>query len=805
MNSRGPQALCALIVIFIAACGGGGGGNSSNPPPPAANVNLSGLTLSAGNLTPAFSPQTLNYSATVPEGADTVTITPNAADAGSTISVNGTAVTTGTASAPIALPVGPSMITIVVSNGTSSRTTTITVTRRDATAATATIVFPPEGLTDAGTITVTGTAADAETNVVSVTVNGIAATSSDGFATWRAMSVPLSLGETTLTIAVENAGLAMDAAAASVAITREPLLLDPRDISLDTNNNRALIADFTNAAVIGVDLVSGDLSEISGASIGAGTALDRPRVITVDPSRARALVGDEGLTAVVAIDVTNGDRTTVSDTVTGPDWFWFYGMDLDAVNDRVLVAALTGRRSVFSLDLATGDDTLLTEQIGGGSDPSDLVQDVANGRVLLADPFFRSIDAVDLDGVTPETQISGSVRGAGPDFGAPTGLLLDSANSRVVVADSLLSGLLSVDVATGDRAILSDAANGTGPELVSPVGIVADDGNNRLLVIDSGRDAVVAVDPATGNRSILGQTSVGNGFSFKAPLFFDIDETNGRLIVVDSARDAIVGADLQSRDRTLIAEPPGFGPFNQPIAVDSPGDRAFFFGGRDLSSVWIVDLATGSLSGIPITPGAGPEFFLEGMTYDTVNDRILATDSFGGTGAVLLIDPVTGNRSYISRAATFGPNEPEVGSGPPIAGPQGIVLDFFNTRVLIADDWGSSIIAADLVSGDRTIISDDTTGTGPEFQRIDGIGLDSANNRVLVTEFFPPSVIAVDLATGNRTYLSDNTGAGSGPRLVKPGDVKVDPDSGVIYVGDEGLSAIIAIDPQSGDRVIVTK
>ena len=125
--------------------------------------------------------------------------------------------------------------------------------------------------------------------------------------------------------------------------------------------------------------------------------------------------------------------------------------------------------------------------------------------------------------------------------------------------------------------------------------------------------------------------------------------------------------------------------------------------------------------------------------------------------------------------------------------------------MLIADDWGDSVIADDLISGDRTIISDDATGSVPVFNRIDGIGLDSANNRVLVTEFFPPSVIAVDLTTGNRSYFSDNSGAGSGPRLVKPGDVKVDPDTGVIYVGDEGLSAILAIDPASGDRVILTK
>ena len=104
----------------------------------------------------------------------------------------------------------------------------------------------------------------------------------------------------------------------------------------------------------------------------------------------------------------------------------------------------------------------------------------------------------------------------------------------------------------------------------------------------------------------------------------------------------------------------------------------------------------------------------------------------------------------------------------------------------MADEYANAVIAANLITGDRTIISDDTTGSGAEFQRITGIGLDSDNNRALVSEFFPPSIMAVDLTTGNRSYFSDNAGAGSGPALVIPGDIKVDPTSGVIYVGDEG-------------------
>lgn len=89
----------------------------------ATTASLSDLTLSGGRLNPAFSSDTTTYS-TMFIATNSVTITPTA-PARSTITVNGTPVASGAASAPIALPSGESTITLVVSAPNSSSQTYI--------------------------------------------------------------------------------------------------------------------------------------------------------------------------------------------------------------------------------------------------------------------------------------------------------------------------------------------------------------------------------------------------------------------------------------------------------------------------------------------------------------------------------------------------------------------------------------------------------------------------------------------------------------------------------------------------------
>ena len=104
-------------------------------------ASLSGLTLSRGSLSPTFASGTTSYAANVANNVSSIAVTPTASDAGATVKVNGTQVTSGSASGAIQLSEGSNAITIVVTaqDGTTTSAYTVTVTR----ASDPDIVAPP--------------------------------------------------------------------------------------------------------------------------------------------------------------------------------------------------------------------------------------------------------------------------------------------------------------------------------------------------------------------------------------------------------------------------------------------------------------------------------------------------------------------------------------------------------------------------------------------------------------------------------------------------------------------------------------
>jgi hypothetical protein len=87
------------------------------------NADLSGLALSAGNLVPAFQPNSLNYAAQVSFGDSLVTVTPTVKVASTQIIVNAVAVASGAASEPVKLNLGanPAAFHIIVTAADGSQ------------------------------------------------------------------------------------------------------------------------------------------------------------------------------------------------------------------------------------------------------------------------------------------------------------------------------------------------------------------------------------------------------------------------------------------------------------------------------------------------------------------------------------------------------------------------------------------------------------------------------------------------------------------------------------------------------------
>jgi len=98
---------------------------------PSANATLGGISLATGTLSPVFSAGNLSYTASVPNATTAITLTPTTADANATVKVNGTTVSSGSASGSITLSVGANTITTVVTaqDGATKITYVVIVTR----------------------------------------------------------------------------------------------------------------------------------------------------------------------------------------------------------------------------------------------------------------------------------------------------------------------------------------------------------------------------------------------------------------------------------------------------------------------------------------------------------------------------------------------------------------------------------------------------------------------------------------------------------------------------------------------------
>ncbi|MEI7910890.1 MAG: cadherin-like beta sandwich domain-containing protein [Verrucomicrobiota bacterium] len=173
---------------------------------------LSGLVLSSGTLSPAFSTGTLAYAASVPNATSSATVTPTVSDATATVKVNGTTVTSGSASSAIPLVVGNNTLTVLVTaqDGTTTSTYTITVNRTSTVSSLSGLVMSSGTLSPtfvSGTKVYTASVANAITaltvtptltnSYAAVTVNGISVSSGAASA-----SIPLVVGTNLISVLV---------------------------------------------------------------------------------------------------------------------------------------------------------------------------------------------------------------------------------------------------------------------------------------------------------------------------------------------------------------------------------------------------------------------------------------------------------------------------------------------------------------------------------------------------------------------------------------------------------------------------
>ena len=230
---------------------------------------LSGLSISAGTLSPVFESGTDTYTTSVGNSVGSVTVTPTASDINGTITVNGLAVASGTASSAIALTVGENTITVMVTAQDNSTTQTYTITVTRATAPSTgggggggsneggnDVYTPPTysaAVAGGGTLMVT---VDAASGSASVTVSDtLGASIQNG--RYETITMPSIQGVTSYTLGIPMAYLSTPGGGTLTVNTNIGSMTLPADMLASIENSKGKKA--------GITIALGDKSGLSDA------------------------------------------------------------------------------------------------------------------------------------------------------------------------------------------------------------------------------------------------------------------------------------------------------------------------------------------------------------------------------------------------------------------------------------------------------------------------------------------------------------------------------------------------------------
>jgi hypothetical protein len=202
--------------------------------------------------------------------------------------------------------------------------------------------------------------------------------------------------------------------------------------------------------------------------------------------------------------------------------------------------------------------------------------------------------------------------GAGPLPDQISGIAVDSQNGVAYLSDRFTQRVFRVDIATGQRDLLADLA--TTLNLGQLRSLELDSASNRLLL---------NIAPLSPSSALL-------------PTIYALDlATLGLTPLAD-----LTAVELPFGETTTA----GFLTPQMSLSVDANSLYTPISGNADVPYARI-DLASGDV--IPLgSASSGVPFFIPNAIDVSADNRLFALD---GTGALLIVDPETGERSIVSK------------------------------------------------------------------------------------------------------------------------------------------------------------
>lgn len=355
----------------------------------------------------------------------------------------------------------------------------------------------------------------------------------------------------------------------------------------------------------------------------------------------------------------------------------------------------------------------------------------------------------------------------------PRGISIDASANRAYVIDGGHEALLSINLTTGVREVISDSRIGTGTDtsVFWPNKTLLHTNNTRIYVSDSwGGGPVWDIDLATGDRVSIGTSSSAAGLA--------LDPTRNRLLVTNGWT-GIRGIDLTTNSASLVSATTDSALITD-VEANSDYTQFIVSQQRNLSTLQTMDPVTGNRVSIASdTVGSGASIVnSRSVTWHPTNNLIWVGDANG----VVEVDLDTLARTRIL-STDYQVYE--------------VALDAANNRLLLADAEHSAIRAMSLADNSESTFSEGAIGSGPGFSYPRTSAIDASKGWVYIAEF--SSIFRVNLSNGNRTLVP-----GSGTTAIaEPYSMVVDSQNDMLYfsAGSADAASIYRLDAKTGTAV----
>lgn len=641
-----------------------------------------------------------------------------------------------------------------------------------------------------------------------------------------------------------------------VSISAANLIEQPRDLILDAPGQRAIVYQFGDKPFIGVDLTSGAQTEIEPHGLDDIILTENPQFMVqlrrtnsqsliqlgrsaesraITSAMGGAYVADAEIVyvgqdlervepeeaigmavsgIVYHLNLTSGERTVVSNYGTPDSELAIrpqvLSMDTTPDSDQIyLLERSSGSYRVSGVDKNTGARTLIYPTT---SDTED--EDINPGDIDEGDNDGSAPPPEDEEAIVDNEDTSGDES----ELTTPRVIRLDYANNRLWLLNAG-TAIAKIDLDTKETTIVASSSIPEDADfpLVGLESITLNTQEQEILAVDDAYDQVLRIDTNTGERTQLSGTGVPDpthSILFATPADVSLDIQNHRAFVLDSLRATIFDVNLNTGNKTVLADnanPDGDDdqiPMAYPIAATLGADNESLLVLSNLRQR-LPAVAAGNprILDIALSDGSKSNLFTYGVNAQFRDIAYVASqDAYYIAKNNYIRRFSKGNDGLENRIFSAG-NRPT--RAHPFFDLRALAVDASNHRLLALDSAKNAVLAVDLETGVRTLLSgQDFPDSDDDLNLVNAsdIIVDSQHDRALVLDPVLKAIIAVDLTTGEKSIVVDNeTVEGTRNRLSNPKRLDLHPIFNYVVVVDDTLDVLMAIDLETNQRVILSR